>query len=58
MSAYRELSGSDSGLSQTAANDPEQTFQHSKYMTSIAPFNPDRYRRKYDLGKRNGVTHG
>ena len=58
MSAYRELSGSDSGLSQTAADDPEQTFQHSKYMTNIAPFNPDCYRRKHDLGKQNGVTHG
>ena len=58
MFAYREQRGSKSGISQTVADDPEQIFQHSKYMTSIAPFNPDRYPRKHDLGKQNGVTHG
>jgi hypothetical protein len=58
MSAYRGQRVSKSGISQTVADDPEQIFQHSKYMTSIAPFNPDRYPRKHDLEKQNGVTHG
>ena len=51
MSAYRGQRVSKSGISQTVADDPEQIFEHSKYMTSIAPLNPDRYPRKHGLGK-------